>query len=275
MTRLARVSMALFTAALVAQLCWASESVRVTVERANLRSGPSTDSRIVAKVEKGTVLQVLGREGAWVRVAAPEGGAAAYINARLCEPAAATGPAATASRPAAPEPSRSEAAFAPRERSSRAEPLQFGVNADWADKDIGLGLGARASAGIPAVPHLGGLLTLDYFFGARSSADAAGVEVETSGHSFQIGLLPTYGFEVGRVHGYVGAGLSYFRSSYSASEPAPAEPAVESSGSLSSTSLGIVAGAKFKQRFFGEVRYHFGDASHLTLSAGVVFDSPW
>ena len=57
--------------------------------------------------------------------------------------------------------------------------------------------------------------------------------------------------------------------------PTPEKPDAEESGSAWDTSLGVVAGAKFKDRFFGEVRYQFGAGKHLTFSAGVMFNSPF
>jgi len=260
--------MALFAVVLMAQLSWAAESVRVKVERANLRSAPSTDSRIVDKVSEGTVLQVLGRQGDWIHVTAPGNGSAAYISASLCElvPSAPPAPA----EPVAPEPAPAAPTFGP---STPVEPRQFGVHLSWANESIDFGLGVRASTGIPleAVPHLGALVTFDYFFGAATKDSAADV----SGHSLQLGVYPTYSFELQGVNGYAGAGLSHFRTSFEASDAAAEELGVEVSGSVSKTSLGIVVGAKFEERFFGEIRYHFGDADHVTVSAGILFDSPW
>ncbi len=274
MTRLARVSMALSAVVLMAHLAWAAEGVRVTAERVNLRSGPSTGSMVVAKVSKGTVLTVLGREAGWVRVAAPGTGATAYISVRLCEPATIAEPApeATTSQAAASESRSSGSSFS----SSRAsEPLQFGANADWATKDIGLGVGIRVSTGIPVLANLGVLATFDVFFGTQAP-DAAGADVDVSGHSLQFGIFPTYSHEFGSVRAYGGAGLSLIRSSYSYAAATPELPDLpDVSASATKASLGVVAGAKFNERFFGEVRYQFGDASHLTFSAGVMFDSPW
>jgi hypothetical protein len=271
-TRLARVSMALSAVVLMAHLAWAAEGVRVTAERVNLRSGPSTGSMVVAKVSKGTILTVLGHEAGWVRVAAPGTGATAYISARLCEPATIAAPAPTTPEPV--EPAASGPSFS-SSGASRVEPLQFGANADWATKDIGLGVGIRVSTGLPVLSNLGVLATFDVFFGANAPSDA-GPDVDVSGHSLQFGIFPTYSYELGSVRAYGGAGLSLIRSSYSYSVGTPELPDMtEVSGSATKASLGIVAGAKFNERFFGEVRYQFGDASHLTFSAGVVFDSPW
>jgi hypothetical protein len=273
---LARASILLLPAVLAAQVAGAAESVRVTGDRVNLRSAPNTTSRIVAKVDKGTVIEVLGREGSWIRVTAPGSGSAAYVSASLCEPVAAPPPAASAaasqpatSQPAAPAPS----ARPGQSGGSSREPLQLGGHASWANKGIDFGLGARASTGLPGIRHLGALIVVDYFFGAPSTEDAEGIEVDVSGHSIQLGVFPTYSFDAEGVHGYVGAGLSYIRSSVTASVSTPVGEA-EGSASASSTSLGLVAGAKFKGRFFGEVRYQFGDASHLTLSAGILFNGP-
>jgi hypothetical protein len=251
---------------LVAQAAGAAESVRVTGDHVNLRSGPSTNSRIVSTVDKGTVLEVLGRETGWIRVTAPRGGGTAYISASLCEPVVSAPP--VVSQPATTTPAPS--ATPTRSGGSSREPLRFGGHASWANEGIDFGLGARASTGLPGISHLGALVAFDYFFGARSSLNAAGVEVDASGHSIQLGVFPTYSFDVAGVHGYAGAGLSYFRVSVSTSVTTGGQT-VEGSASASSTSLGIVAGARFKERFFGELRYQFGDANHLTLSAGVLF----
>jgi hypothetical protein len=266
-----RVSTALFVVVVMACAAWAAERVRVTAERVNLRSEPSTDSRIVGKVSKGTVLEVLGREGSWLRVAAPGTGATAYVSASLCVAVTpAPGPQATA-------PATSEPTAAPGSSAGRSDegPLKLGVHANWASDSVDFGLGGRVAADIRSVPHLGGLLTLDYFFGGGASTEAGQASVDAGGHSIQLGLYATYSFEVGGVHAYAGGGLSHFRASYNATTSVPGEPAVSVSVSASSTSLGLVAGAKFKKRFFGEARYHFGDASHFTLSAGILFNGPW
>lgn len=274
MTRLSRVLMALSAVVLMAQLSWAAEGVRVTAERVNLRSKPSTASQVVAKVSKGTILTVLGHESGWVRVAAPGSGAPAYISARLCEPTTVSDPAEEAASRPAMEPARSETTFTSSGARSSAEPRQFGAHVNFATKDIGLGFGVRASGGIPVVPHLGLLGTIDLFLGAQA-IENGGVEVEADGKSIGFGLYPTYGYEFGDLHAYAGAGLSILRTSYTISVATPDLPGAELSGSEWDTSLGLVTGVKFQERFFGEVRYQFGGGSHLTFSAGVVFGSPW
>jgi hypothetical protein len=276
--RLTRVVMALSAVVLMAQLSWAAEGVRVTAERANLRSKPSTESDVVAKVAKGTILPVLGREGSWVRVSAPGSGATAYISARLCEPATVAAPpppvATTAPPATSPAPS-SGSAFKSSRSASATEPIQFGGQLDFASSSIGFGLGIRASSGIPVLEGLGVLGTFDFYFGAQSIADPAGVEVDATGHSLQFGLYPTYSHEFGDFRVYGGAGLSILGTSYTISVATPDLPNAEMTGSQWDTSLGLVAGVKYKQRFFGEIRNQFGGGSHVTFSAGVVFDSPF
>src|SRR5262249_50822819 len=153
---------------------------------------------------------------------------------------------------------------------SSKDPLRVGGHASWASDSIDFGLGARASTGLVESPRLGALLVFDYFFGARSSANVEGVQVDVSGHSIQLGVFPTYSFDRQGADLYVGAGLSYFRPTANASASTPAGSAA-ASVSASSTSLGVVAGARFKERFFADVRYQFGDASHLTVNVGVLF----
>jgi hypothetical protein len=276
-TRLTRVVMALSAVALMAQLSWAAEGVRVTADKANLRSKPSTEADVVAKVAKGTILPVLGREGSWVRVSAPGSGATAYISARLCEPAtiAAPAPAAPTPPPASSPAPSSGSTFKASSHTSEAEPIQFGGQVDFASSSIGFGLGIRASSGIPVLAGLGVLGTFDVYFGAQGIANTAGVKVDSSGHSLQFGLYPTYSHEFGDLRVYGGAGLSMLDTSYTISVATPGLPNAEMSGSQWDTSLGLVAGVKYKGRFFGEVRNQFGGGSHVGFSVGVVFNSPW
>ncbi len=261
-TKLARVSVSLLAVALAAHLAWAGESIRVTATRANLRSGPSTTSRVVAKVDRGAQLEVLGREGDWIRVAVPGSGATAYIHSSLCEASAPAAPEAAPSRPAAPA-SPSVSAAPVHAHSSQTEPFELGAHAGWASKSLDFGLGARAAAGIPLVPHLGALVTFTYFFGTTAASETP----ELSGHSLKLAGYATYSFEVETLHAYAGAGVSYLSTSVDASTTAVA-------ASASSTSFAMVAGAKFKKRFFAEVSYQFGDASHVAFSAGVLFGLP-
>jgi opacity protein-like surface antigen len=275
---------------LVTQPAWA-ETLLVTAERVDLRADASTNSRIIAPVDKGTVLEVLRREGEWFRVSTPGSGYAAYIHGAACEAAPGARPSAAAARVMAP-PSASAAApvAAPRPApvaqapapatSPAADPspsggsdekrAHFGVHGSYATDDIDFGVGGRFALNIPSVRGLGALATFDYFFGNGASGNVGGVEVNTGASAIQVGAFATYTFASENAKPYVGAGLSYFRISVDASASAGGMSfSVDASGS--ETSLGLVGGVKFADRFFAEGRYHLGDASHLTLSAGILF----
>src|SRR5262245_44177707 len=233
MTRLPRAWSCLAAVVLMAQAARAAESVRVTADRVNLRSEPNTTSRVVTRVDKGAVLQVVGREGSWIKVNVPGTGATAYVSASLCEaiPSAAPAAPAAASTPA-PAPAPAHATASRSGGSSRArDPLRFGPHLSWADQGLDFGIGARASTGIIGSPRLGALLVLDYFFGAGSSTDAAGVEVKPDGSSFKLGVYPTYSIDAGSVDVYGGVGLSYLHISVSASVLDTGETIEASSGS--------------------------------------------
>ncbi len=57
--------------------------VRVAVEIANIRDIPSLEGKVVAKVKKGTELEVIEKIGEWFRVYLPDGKSTGYISARI------------------------------------------------------------------------------------------------------------------------------------------------------------------------------------------------
>jgi len=65
----------------VAQEEWFGWTARVSGERINARGGPGTDHKIVAQIEQGTALRVIGRRGDWYMVVlAPNlGGKVAWV----------------------------------------------------------------------------------------------------------------------------------------------------------------------------------------------------
>lgn len=145
MARTARLTVCLAVLFVAAQAAMAA-GVRVTAERVNLRSNASTDSQILMTVSKGTVLQMVGREGDWLRVIVPGGGGAAgYIHSAICEltsesaPAVGSAAVAPAPYPDAPAPASRFAAAAsldpapvaslPAAETSRA--ARFGLRGGW------------------------------------------------------------------------------------------------------------------------------------------------
>ena len=69
----------LFTAPAEARAEGGFAEVIVTATRLNLRAGPSTDRSVVALLQKGVVLDVLGVHGDWLRVQLPSGAPAGYV----------------------------------------------------------------------------------------------------------------------------------------------------------------------------------------------------
>ena len=55
----------------VAREGWFGWSARVAGERINVRAGPGTDQKIVAQVEKGSAVRVIGQRGDWYMVVLP------------------------------------------------------------------------------------------------------------------------------------------------------------------------------------------------------------
>src|SRR5262245_21172721 len=119
MKTLTRASILSLAVMVVAPAAWSAESVRVTGDHVNLRAAANTSSRVIAVVDRGKVLDVLGREGSWIRVTAP-GGGAGYISSTLCEPV----PSAT------PAPSQPVAATPPPQPPSRSSGRSGGSSKD-------------------------------------------------------------------------------------------------------------------------------------------------
>jgi hypothetical protein len=85
----ARLALSVIAALLVAAAA-AGETIRVVAERADVQQEAKAGGRVLGTVSKGTVLQVLGRESGWVRVAYPLANGAFYVGyvpAVLCEDA--------------------------------------------------------------------------------------------------------------------------------------------------------------------------------------------
>jgi len=84
---------------------WAAETVQVVSAQVEVRREANAEGDVLGTVKKGTVLQVLGRQGGWVKVAYPISGGAFYagfIPTAFCEPAPGAPPSQAA--PASPNP---------------------------------------------------------------------------------------------------------------------------------------------------------------------------
>ena len=54
-----------------------------TTATVNVRSGPGTNYRIVAKIPKGATVQIVGKEGGWLKVQSKHGNPPGYIDERF------------------------------------------------------------------------------------------------------------------------------------------------------------------------------------------------
>jgi hypothetical protein len=98
-----------------------ADSVRVRVASANVRSAPTTASRVVATAREGDVLDLLGESGAWRHVRTRDG-ADGWISSGLVEPVPAAVPATPT---AAPSPAPSSQASAPPPAPPATEALSI------------------------------------------------------------------------------------------------------------------------------------------------------
>lgn len=107
--------------ALVVSFCLAAapalaDAARVTATNANLRSAPGANSRVVATLARGVLLEVLDVSGDWVKVRVAETKAEGWVHRRLVDMPAGVRPAAPAAprppAPAAPAPAAPAAATA-------------------------------------------------------------------------------------------------------------------------------------------------------------------
>lgn len=102
-------------AATVVVLCgfvpggWAAETITVTADRAEIHADSDAKSRVLTTVGQGTTLEVLRREGSWIRVSTPGTGLGGYILSELTVPGSppaspSTAVAASGARPQPPPP---------------------------------------------------------------------------------------------------------------------------------------------------------------------------
>ena len=93
----------------------ASETARVGVTAAHLRSGPGITSPVLATLKRGTVVTVLSEQGEWLQVQVPDSGLTGFVFKALIETApgegaAGTPPAPTGAPSAVPAPVATPAA---------------------------------------------------------------------------------------------------------------------------------------------------------------------
>jgi hypothetical protein len=99
-----------------------AQRVQILADRVDVRSYSSPEAPVIASVSRGTVLEVLAREGDWIRIPIPKTGYPGYVPAVDCQfvqlgvtPALPPAPQAAPVRPPAaaptPAPVRATARF--------------------------------------------------------------------------------------------------------------------------------------------------------------------
>jgi hypothetical protein len=106
----------------------AADSARVTARTANVRYGPSADTRAVAQVARGAVLEVVETSGDWHKVRSADGAVEGWIRSHLVEIVR-----SGAARPAAPPPATAGSTAAPAPAPPPPTASSAGVVIDHTD----------------------------------------------------------------------------------------------------------------------------------------------
>ena len=157
-------------------------AVRVTADRANVREGASTTSTVIATVNRGEELTVIGTSGTWYRVRLRPSNREGYIAMSTVEavrqaatPAPSTpAPAAPPAAAPAPRPAAPAAQPAPRPAAQTARPRpaapRAGSTTPWGVRGF-IGADGFAPA---ATKTFSALLGTDSFSGLTAGADVYG-----------------------------------------------------------------------------------------------------
>ena len=257
---------------------WAAESVKVTAERASLRSGPSTTSNVVGPVSRGDALEVLAKEGAWYKVRVPAAdGAEGYIHSAVVE---STGESASPSPTSSPRPSATAVAERPAPAmrpTATPDPMSSsttsseGFTAEYFDVGpiIGLGTGVGGSVSIGGRVEKGlrevgsGILGIGGFV-QRWSYDCGLTVGSCDVSTTYLGATVNYHFTIKgnrKWDPFVGLGIGYARASGSAF-----------GFKASADGTGFVGNAGVRY-FFSEKMAAYADigSGDSTLNLGVMF----
>ncbi|MBN2369177.1 MAG: SH3 domain-containing protein, partial [Vicinamibacteria bacterium] len=214
---------------------------------ANLRSGPSTSTTIVGKVEQGKTLEVIETSGAWIKVRSS--GLAGWISDALVERIAETSdapafsPGASAASARTPAPQASSIRYRERGASSDEKTISVGVGASLGDHDYGFAADGRVMlAPVKSMPNLRIMAAMDFFF-----KEGRGWILTGSG----MYVIRTLSEDI---HPYLGAGI-----------------AIAHAGGESEAKPDIGGGVEIKRRIFAEGRFILSDPAVLIVSAGVKF----
>ena len=128
--RVGRVAVTALVAAVLTAVPVMAQTLSVTADRVNLRAKPTTDSAIVATVERGAELAVIETAGSWYKVRDKVSGKEGYVHSLTVKViSGATSPASPAAPAAAPPapPSRVTPRSAPPPPSSSSEEKSMSI----------------------------------------------------------------------------------------------------------------------------------------------------
>ncbi len=214
--RVGRVAVTALVAAVLTAVPVMAQTLSVTADRVNLRAKPTTDSAIVATVERGAELAVIETAGSWYKVRDKVSGKEGYVHSLTVKViSGATSPASPAAPAAAPPapPSRVTPRSAPppppsssEEKSMSIVPMagliSGGGTTTWL---IGAGVGFKPFSN-PAIRVQADVL---YHRFSESAPEGFANDLKMTANAFWISANGHYLFSAGEtIKPYVGAGLT-------------------------------------------------------------------
>lgn len=187
-----------------------AQTLRVTIRKAQIRSGPSSQDSLVATAMEGDLLDYVDTEGIWYIVRVPATQQVGYVHSALVEPTTAHAPAPTAApappvaapieQPCAPPPlppprATSRTAAPPPPPQQRAERLPntqpsidptLSDDAPWEHRSLGVGIRMGHST-------LGSMA-----FNFRSFGDSLGLSFDLASEVDVLQLQPSLMFKIGQ-----------------------------------------------------------------------------
>jgi Outer membrane protein beta-barrel domain/Bacterial SH3 domain len=282
----------------LAQGVWAAETVTIAAERVEIHAEADASSRVLAAVSRGDVLEVLGRESGWIRVATPGTGYAGYIPAVLTKPggvasSVAPRPAPTPAAPPAsaptptparaptyaptppPPPTRRPTPVTTHEEPQPREGFWIGFGAGYGSTAISLscdGCSSDRAGSFTGFLKLGGTLNPQVLLGVESNA-----WVKSEDIGFGLTATLTLGALSGTVTVYPvvtsgfflkgGAGLSYMSTDISVSGVTV---------NVSKTGWGVIGGVGYDLRVGRNIsitpsfNYYYGKPGDISVEGNVI-----
>ncbi len=213
--RMGWIGAVVLIAAFLTAVSVGAQTLSVTADRVNLRAKPSTDSAIVATVERGAELTVIETAGSWYRVRDNASGKEGYVHSLTVKviggapatPAAGGGAAAPPRTPVrtAPAPSAPPPSSAAEEKSTSIVPMAGlitgGGTTTWV---IGGGVGFKPFPN-PAIRVQADVL---YHRFSEEAPAGLGGDLKMTANAFWFSANGHYLFPGDKMTPYVGAGIA-------------------------------------------------------------------